>query len=226
MQLLDDLKEQFRERILPLLNAAKEHPSVVSLLEKWESLTSLQRRVGLIGGGAVIGLILLMIPYSYYTAGSEALTFFEEKRALVSGLLKVKQERDLAPQLPPGIPTHQIQSHAEGIIGGANLIEEQKGGVQTLASSALNSPLIPKEIEKSAIRVTLNKLNLNQLIELGHQIQNLQNVKMTALQIEADSQDPHYFNVHYTLASFSLPQMPVSPPPTPSGPGKKKVGGK
>jgi hypothetical protein len=83
---------------------------------------------------------------------------------------------------------------------------------------------VPKSIQQVGLTVTLQKLNVTQMIDAGHALQGIHPLmKMIGIDVRASQENNHLFDVIYRLAAFSGKPEPVAPT---KGPNGKKLGGK
>ena len=83
-------------------------------------------------------------------------------------------------------------------------------GIEVIAA---DTGLIPKGLLESGLRISLAKLNLRQIVDIGYNIQAISpSVKMNAINITANPEDPRYFDVEMKLVSLAVPQAHVEMP--------------
>ena len=67
------------------------------------------------------------------------------------------------------------------------------------------------------MEVNLAKLNLNQILDLGHRFQSINpSVKLKDLIITANHEDGRYFDVVYKLVALAVPAAPEVAPDMPA----------
>jgi hypothetical protein len=156
------------------------------------------------GAGALLALLIISIPYSYYSQSTENVSTYEEKRSLIRELLKVTRESSEAPDLPVAPSSDVLKSNIENQLNMAHLLPEQMKGVEIISAE---TGLIPKGLLQSGLKISLAKLNLRQIVDLGYNIQNISpSVKMNSLNISANKEDLRYFDVEMKMVSLVVPQ--------------------
>lgn len=214
----DDLKDQLRERFQVLAARVQESAAWGDLTEKFGNLSPNAQKGVLAGIGAFFALVLLAIPYSMYSSSATTVTEFEEKRDLIRELFRVKRESAILDSAPPEISPAELQSRANNQITTAQIQPEQIRSISEFDNAG--SPGIPKNVIQKGITVNLGKLTLRQVVDLGHQLQSIHpSTKMIGLEVNANRDNPHYFDVVYKIVSFSLPAEP--PPKAPAGRNKR-----
>lgn len=216
----EELKERFLTQALSYWERIKESSAYNQLRDRYENLSPAAQRGSLIGGAVLIALIILSFPFSYYSNSQTSVSEFEEKRSTIRELLKVTREASDVPDLAQPPPMDQLKNMADTQIRNANLLPEQ---VKSVEVSSAASKLIPQNLSSGSLIVTLSKLNLRQVVDLGYQLQAMNtSVKMQDLSIVANREDVHYFDVVYKLIALAVPSTPA-PEPEPIAPPKRKA---
>ncbi|MNL55645.1 hypothetical protein D3C87_1790740 [compost metagenome] len=107
-------------------------------------------------------------------------------------------------------------------IQGAHLLPEQIKGTQTVSN---NSKLVPANLTEGMLEVSLAKLNLHQILDMGHRLQSINpSVKLKDMVMSANREDSRYFDVVFKLVALAVPPPPeVAPPEPPSKGSRKKI---
>ena len=113
------------------------------------------------------------------------------------------------PQVSPdqfsGLQFEDMRTRINGIASRIQILESQKGSA-TNAPNPLPMAVVPKAIKQTGLTYEFKKLTIRQMVALGEQMSSLnKNTKLASVIVDADHEDPHYFNVKYTLSSLSLP---------------------
>lgn len=203
---LEDLKDKLTETFNKIKDAVEESSAYNSLREKYDTLPATTQRGILIGAAVVAALILLSIPYSFLSSSGQYVGEFEEHRALIRALLRTRSLGG-GPPLPRGLSSNEIETRVKMTLNQASLLDTQIDKMEGLSEGEPQSHLAPPNVLQQGLRVKLKKLNLRQVLDLGHQLQNLdESLKMTGVEIKASSDDAHYFDTIFTLISYSLPE--------------------
>lgn len=208
----EDLKDQLKDQLAELRSKIEESPAFNTLRERYETLSP-NAQFGVKAGFAVaVLLIMIWFPYSYFSTASDNVSIFEDKRTLIRKLLRASRSATEGGSVdnPPAVG--QLIENIRADLGSFSLLPEQIGDVSTLAPDALGGRYAPKEIDQEGIGVNLKKLNLKQVVEIGHRLQNsAPGVRLVGMEVRAGSPDPHYFDVLFKMARFSLPMAPEPP---------------
>jgi len=220
----DDLKDQLREAFQNFMAKVQESTAWIQLEEKFQNLSPNAQKGVLAGAGSFVALILLAIPWSYYSSSQEFLAEYDEKKQLIRELFRVSRASSILQNAPPAVSVPQLQSDIQNRLSAAQLQPDQIRGVTEFDNAGPQaSPSIPKNVIQKGVQVSLAKLNLRQLVDLGFQMQSVHpNAKMVSLEVSASHEDPHYFDVVYRIIGFSLPAEPQKGPP----PGGARGGAK
>lgn len=201
----EELQDQIKEKLTEAWERVEESPTYNNLREKYETLSPNAQK-GLIAGTVLFfALILLSFPYSYYSGSSTYIEEFESNRGLIRSLLKASRIASDT-STPISVLPHELKSRIQNDLSTLQLLPEQVGGVIDLDVSTLGGAVAPASIKQDAVGVSLKKLNLKQVVDIGFQLQKISpSVKMVGLEVIAGSPDPHYFDALYKLVIFSMP---------------------
>ena len=215
----DDLKEQLSEKIEEL----KDSELWQTASEKFQGLSQPIQKL-IVWASVVCGTLFLftcMGPVGYLNESSNEIAIFEDKREQIQRLLVAKQRENQTNNIPQQMSSSQFRNSIQSVLSAERLLPEQNSGVSTFdaSKSALN-PKNSKNIQKEGFQIALKKLNLNQVVNIGFKLENINPaVKMAGLEIQANTEDDHYFDVIYKITKFSLNLAP--PKKTPPAKNKK-----
>ncbi len=215
---LEDLKEKLQAGLKDQWEQFQETPIYIQTKERYENLTPVMQKVSLAGVGLVLIYLIFSLPMGYFGKSSEHISEFEESRQTIRDLLKASREAQEIPDIavPPSIDS--LKSQIDEQIQTARLLPEQIHGTEILAEKP---NLIPGNLSQGMVKVSLAKLNLRQVLDLGFLFQTISpSVKMTDLVMEANAQDSRYYDVLFKLAVLAVPSQ-IEAPPEPE-PAKKK----
>ncbi len=221
MSVFEDLKENIVTQVKALSEKIQESPLYIRATEQFQNLSPNMQKITL-SGGALLGLgILLSIPWSNYTLSMASVESFEGTRQTIRDLLKVSREVKDIPNIPQPPDVNDLRNQVQGLLSAGRLLPEQIRGIDNTSNS---SRLIPANLNQGTLSVSLTQLNLRQVIDIAHQLQTIhQSIKMTDMEIIANSKNSHYFDVIYKLAVLLVPQYKEpTPDPEPSKNKKDK----
>ena len=208
----DDLKEQLIEKI----EEFKDSEIWQTTAEKFQALApNIQKLI--IGSGIVLATLFVfscMGPMGYMSESSDAIAVFEEKRDQIRKLLVAKQRQNQTSSIPKQMSPDQFRNSVQSVISGAGLLPDQNGGVSPYdVSGSSLSPKKSKNIKQEGLQVQLKKLNLNQIVDIGFGLEDINEaVKMAGMDIVASVDNDHYFDVTFKLIRFSLDTTPAEQP--------------
>lgn len=198
----EELKEQAKDRALMIWSRIQESGPYNNLKERFESLPLIAQKAIGAGVGVLMALIILSIPLSYINSASEVISEFNDNRLLLRELMRVGPSAQMQPPLPPGLSSADMVAQAQGRLSAFQLQAEQIISVSPIAD---RSGLIPSGFDQQAIAVALSKLNLTQMVGIGFNLQSMApGIKMIGMEVQANRDDNHYFDVTYKLLSPSL----------------------
>lgn len=224
---MQDVLDQLSERFAEVKGRITESQIFNNVREKYETLSPAAQKGVVFGGSALVALILISFPISYFTSSSSTMDDYDNTRQLIRGFLRAKSIASEASSLPPTISSEELKARIQNDLASMQLLPEQIGGVADLELEKLGSPLAPGSISQNAVGLTLKKLNLKQIVEIGYQMQNLNpTVKLAGVEINANTPDPHYFDVLFKFVIFNMPTLSNDSESSDPRGGKPQMGGK
>ncbi len=223
MSALEDFKERFASEARVTWERIQESSTFNQLRDRYDNMSPPMQKLSLIGAAAAVAFFVLSFPYSYMSQSSEYVSEFEGKRMTIRELLKVTRESSDVPQIPQAPPMESIRQIVDGQIKSANLLPEQVKGTQNVPN---NSKMIPAGLTEGMLEVSLAKLNLHQILDMGHRFQSISpSLKLKDLIMTANREDTRYFDAVYKLVALAVPALPeVSNEPEPKkARGRKNV---
>ncbi|HEY8269614.1 MAG TPA: hypothetical protein VIG33_01895 [Pseudobdellovibrionaceae bacterium] len=204
MMNIDDLKDNLKSQLGQTWSKVEDSSFYNQMKDRFQNLSPAHQKVTLMSLGALLALLIISVPYSYYSQSNENVSTYEEKRSLIRELLKVTRESSEVPDLPAAPPAEELKGRVESLMNSARLLPEQIKGVEVITAE---TGLIPKSLLEAGVRVSMAKLNLRQIVDLGYNIQSISpSVKMNSVNISANAEDPRYFDVEMKLVSLAVPQ--------------------
>lgn len=201
----ESLKEKFLEQFSVYKTQVEDNEYYIRLKEKYDTLAP---NVQLLVKGFSIFLVVYFfysIPAGYVSAANEKLSFFEENRELTRDLIRAGRIAKNLKEPPPAISSDMLSNQIDSMMTGEQILPEQKVGVTPMQDVA-SRKLVPKGIEQSGVKATFKQLNLRQVIRMGESIHGINSSQLINIAVQADAKDPHFFNVDYEVASFSVPK--------------------
>ncbi len=215
---LDDTRDRLKEQVQALLGRIQESSAWNQIVEKYQDQSPGAQKAILFASGALIALILLAVPYIFYSSSETYLEDFENRKAIIREAYRVNHDVSALPPSPRLIDVNEIRNIAQSAASTQRLQPDQSGPITEFDNLARKPGFIPKGLKQNGASVAFMKLNLDQIMQIGQRFQTMgPTVKMTGVRIQATPEDPHYFNVTYDLVAFNLPPEPA--PKTPGRPG-------
>jgi hypothetical protein len=216
-----DLKEQVIQLLKDLMEKIQESSAFNELKDRYENLTPRNQKALVISLCLIVSILIISIPYSYYSVSQDNMTSFFEKRDLIRDVQRLSREAQEGAPLPVAPEMEQLRMQIENELTASQLLPEQKLGVNMADLSS--SKLISAAMSAGALTIHLAKLNLRQISDLGLKFQNLSpSIKMTDLDVQASMSDPKYFDVQYKLVALKVPEPPKMASPDDDLPAGKK----
>lgn len=213
---LDELKENIRTSLKQVYERFKETSIYHQLNDQFENMKASQQKLAIIVSCILVAALLLFMPITSLLSARSSIIEFESKRELIRDLIKVQREIQEVPALPEAPSNDSMRSLAEAKIKESNLLPEQ---IKAIESGNPMSRMISPNHLQSGLVVTLSKLNLRQIVDIGSKLQDINpSVKMIDLVIDPNPSDSRYLDVTFRLVSLNIPK----PPPPPAFEPEKK----
>ena len=217
---LEDLKERLLSDAKNTWERVQESTAYNQLRDRYENMSPPMQKLTLVGSAVVIALVIISIPYGKLTQSKEYVSEFESKRMTIRELLKVTREASEVPQIPQAPPIESVRTNIEGQLKLANLLPEQMRGIEPLNDS---TPLIPATLLSGGLQISLVKLNVRQVVDIGYQIQNINpSLKLKDLTMTANQEDSRYFDVVFKVVALAVPAPPEVPVEEPTRGGRNR----
>lgn len=218
---IEDLKENLMDRWQTLWEKISESSSYIQLKERYESCSLRTQKLIIIGTTSLVVLLILSVPISFFRASAQSEDSFEEKNELIVDLLKNSGKGGGTSNKVMSFSSLKI--NAKSVLTAARLLPEQIKGIQKTTSETKRSPLIPSSLTQESLRVSLVKINLKQIVEIGTALSNMHRfVKLKDMNISPNKEDKKYSDATYTLVSIGLPEKVIEPKPSRSSKSRSR----
>lgn len=216
----EDLREKLGEQWQLTANRFLESSLGSRIAERFGGLPPTGQKAVIAAGLACVGLILLSIPWAWYSSSADKVSLFEENRQLIKNLFDVQRDSGELSSSPRPIPQSALISSIQGQLPTLRLSTEQIKSVQPYDNKATGRmlPGIPANLEQDGAEVRVAKLNLTQIVDVAHAlIATAPTAKLVGMDIRAAADDPRYFDVVYKIVAFAAPEPPAKATPAPKG---------
>ncbi len=219
---LEELKEQALDRLRQLWGQIRESSLYITLREKYDELTPNVQKIVNISAVVLAVLLVFSLPLGYLSSSSDNISLFEEYKLTLRDLLQVQREIAQAPDVQQPPPVEQVRARAQQIFTEAGLGADQIRDVRD-ADTAGDPPTtsIPASVSQKGVIATLLKLNLKQVLDISYQLQNIAaNLYVTSMDMTANKEDNHYYDVIFRVVGFTVDQGPGEAPEAPDAGAK------
>ena len=196
-------KEQFLESFNTYKNKVVESDLYIQLKERYDNLQPNVQTLIKVGASFLIIYFFYSIPASFVSASQEKMEFFNDNRDLTRNLIRAGRIDRHMPFPPPATSSSSMQSAVESKMRSLLVLPEQKLSLGPKSDVASKS-FVHKNVIQNGLQAKFKKLTLKQAIKIAETMENVRGSELINLSIIADKEDPHYFNVEYEMASFSV----------------------
>ncbi len=202
---INDIKDQISERVDIIWEQLQESPAFNNLREKFEVLPQRTQKLITFGSLGFIAFLFALIPLSFFSSSSVYVEEFDTNRTLIRDLISSSAQDDF--RSPSPLTYDSLARKIDSRINGFQLLETQK--TKAKPGNSFNAEYIPKRISQVNASVKFVKLNLTQVVNFGHELLEItEGVKLIGLNMVANPEDDHYYDVEYDLAHFSFSEVP------------------
>lgn len=205
----EEIKEQVREALSSYWERIQDSEIYIRLKERYDNLPPNAQKAIITGTCLFFAWFIYSIPASYVSSAQESLVQFEDDRQMIRELIRAGRIERTITQPPASPNPSALQAAVDQKMTAEKILPEQKASTTPLGDVAPKN-LVPKSIKQQGLKATMSRLNLKQVVEFGESINSINGTKLMNIAIQADSKDPHYFNVDYEMAAFSV-NMPKAP---------------
>lgn len=227
---LENIKEQLLERWNSIWERIRDTDSFIQAKERYQNLSPTMQKIVMACGVSFAALFVLAIPLSLLSSSSESVDNFENNVSLVRRFYRVQRELQTTPMVPETPPAGEISNQVQSIVQAAGLSPEQINGPREInPEREAGNALQPAGITEHGAEITLIKLNVKQVSDIGAKLSQIsQGLHLTSLDMKANAENDHYFDVIFRVTGFTVPGTdgrggspsaepePSSPPPAPA----------
>ncbi len=200
-----DLKEKIVEVFQQFLARIQENSLYIQLMERYRNFNPFVQKVLIASAVFFFAFAIYLIPDSFVSSSKTYEESFQVNRRLIRDLFRTARNPVIRTDQFKGLSFQEMQSLIESQITSSQIIDSQKGAFVPV-NKPLPSKLVPGAIQQEGLSFELKKLNLTQIVQLSQKLSAMHpNTKLAGVDIQADKEDPHYFQVKFTMSSLSLP---------------------
>lgn len=203
-QLIDQIKDTLSARF----EQFQETDIYIQLKEKYDDLSPFVQK-SILFGSIILGfLTVFLTPYGWFSTSQEYVTTYEDNKNMIVNLLEVTQEAKKIPPQAQRITSSEIKSRMDKILSDKGIPKEQIANFSEVKlTNPPGSTLIPPAIDQNAVELSLKKLTLKQVIDIGYEFDRISPLTKTlVLEMKANSEDNHYYDSLFKVSSFSVPE--------------------
>jgi hypothetical protein len=211
-QLFDQIKDTFSARF----EQFQETDTYIQIKEKYDNLSPIAQKSILFGSIILVVLTIFLVPFGWFSTSQDYVRSFEENKNLIVSLLEVTQEAKKIPPQVQRMTSSEIKSQMQKILSDKGIPKEQ---ISNFSEVKLTNPpgstLIPPGIDQNAVELSLKKLTLRQVIDIGYEFDRISPLTKTlVLEMKANSEDNHYYDTLFKVSSFSVQEAATPQQPT------------
>lgn len=202
---MSDLKDRLIEYFQMFLSRVQESSLYIQMMERYRNFNPLMQKL-IIGGLLFFAVFTIyLIPESFVSTATTYEDSFHLNRRLIRDLFRTARNPVIRADEFKGPDFDELKALIDTQITGTQIMDSQKGAF-TPVNKPLSAKQVPGAIQQTGLAFEVRKLNLTQIVQLSQKLSALHpNTKLAGVDIQADKEDPHYFQVKFTMSSLSLP---------------------
>lgn len=224
MSRLTELWGQISSRLEAISQRVQDTEAFQRLAEKYNSLSPQGQKAANIGFVLLLIAIALFFPGTTLMDSQNQMSTFESQRGLIKDLFRTYREATSQSGLPVPPPSDMMMNQINSQLKSAQLLPEQ---IISVSPGQVEGSLIPEGLVRDVVVVSLAKLNLRQILDIGNNLNRIsQTVKVKDLSIQASANMAGYFDTTFKVYALNIPEPVELAPPDAEEPEKPKRGDK
>lgn len=196
------LKDRFINGCKTLNNIIIDSPFFYLIKEKYDHLSSLNRKIFHVVSLLIFVCIFLYYPTAHLYFSWRNIQDFNTKKKLTQELIDLSSATQTSSSQSYDPNQDPIQFINKRII----TLQIPKNQIKTVKKSKVTQKpdTLPLPATVQTVEIEMKNLNLKEIIQYGHQLEQLsKNIKLMNLYITERSEKDNYFNVSYALSFFN-----------------------
>lgn len=217
------LKEALSNLCKNAYNAITNSSLFYFIKDKYDSLSSFQRKIIYSLSVLIFSCLVLYYPFSHLYSSWKNMNDFNTKKELIREMIHLSSTKDI--QSSKDYTSHQ--NPIQFIERRMPTLGINKKLIKGIKKAKYVPPLknLPFSAKVETIEVQLENLNLKEIIQYGHQMEQFSNnIKLTNIEITENREKENYFHVSYFLSFFLFKEdRPKKEPPKVKHTPSKKI---
>ncbi len=205
---ISNLFDSLKEKLKAVLQEQQESEWFIRVKEKYEELTPTMQKIVRYAGMALVVTIVLWIPVTNLMDASDVNSQFEQRRLALKELLKIERDYSSVPAMPNPPAPFSLKPQLDQKIIGQGLKPEQIKDVQEVSGKDT------KTVEQKGISYNLTHVTVRQAIDIAYELEQTdKSFKLSEFQLDAQQEDPHFYDLRLKIINYSIKAPPVSAAP-------------
>lgn len=219
----EDVRENFKNRLDHLGESISNSRAFVLMNERYQNFSSSQQIMTKAFAILLVVFLGVYMPMESFMSSFSNVADFEEKRILIKNIIRSERDLSALPDIPRPLTADSIKSSIDSQLKEMNFLPEQ---IKNVSITQPVSNLVPSNKIQYGIDVTINKINVKQLTNLGSKLQLIHPaVKVKDLLVTLNREDARYLDADIKMVALNIPEykVPEPPPPEVKKKGKKST---
>ncbi len=190
--------ENLKEKLKTAWAEQQESEFYISTKEKFEALPALTHKLIVTGVGFLIAILFLWWPVSNFVDSVSFNSKFDEDRLMLKELFRIDRDMASGPNVPTPPAPVSLKALFDGKIAAAGIKPEQ------IKDQSEMPPQNVGGADQKGFQYHIAHLTVRQAIDLSYELEHTDaSLKVGGLELAAEPQDPHFYEVGIKLVTFA-----------------------
>jgi hypothetical protein len=195
---LKNLLENLKERIKVAWAEQQETELYISTKEKFEALPIITQKLIIAGAGLLLVLLFLWWPVSNLIDSMDFNGQFNEQRQVLKELFRIDRDMSSGPNVPTPPTPVSLKSTFDSKIAASGIKSDQ------IKDQSEMPPQNVGGADQKGYQYHIAHLTIRQAIDLSYELEHADpSLKLGGLELIAEAQDPHFYEVGIKLVTFA-----------------------
>jgi hypothetical protein len=198
MDSLKSLLENLKERLKTAWAEQQETELYISTKEKFEALPAITQKLIISGIGLLFVLLFLWWPVSNFIDSMDFNSRFNEQRQVLKELFRIDRDMASGPNVPMPPSPLSLKDKFDGKIAASGIKPDQIKDQSEMPAQNIAGA------DQKGFQYHIAHLTIRQAIDLSYQLEQTDpSLKLGGLELIAEPQDPHFYEVGIKLVTFA-----------------------
>jgi hypothetical protein len=198
MESLKTLLENLKEKIKVAWAEQQETELYISTKEKFEALPATTQKLIIAGVCFLVAVLFLWWPVSNFLDSMDSNSRFNEQRQVLKELFRIDRDMAGGPNVPVPPALSSLKATFDGKIAASGIKPDQ------IKDQSEMPPQNVGGADQKGFQYHIAHLTIRQALDLSYELEHTDpSLKLGGLELIAEPQDPHFYEVGIKLVTFA-----------------------